>query len=178
VGRRCRIRAWNFLSILCDVRRHFHLVLVALLLGFFVPQGSNAQVLFGPKNQRLEVSKARIAPGEIITVIGKRFDPEVGLYLSFCKIPSPGAQPTPCGSINMQERSNTGYWISSNAPSYAKGLTIPFKKNGSFKVKLKIDPTIGDFTCSNNQCAVTVRADHLRTGDRSHDLFIPIRFKR
>lgn len=153
-------------------------IVIGLLAGFLLPQNGSAAVLFGPKNQRLEVSKVRINPGEIITVTGKRFDPEVGLYLSFCKIPAPGAQPTPCGSINMEERSNTGYWISSNAPSYAKGLTIPFRKNGSFTVKLKINPMIGEYRCASNECAVTIRADHLRTGDRSHDLFVPIRFKR
>lgn len=141
------------------------------------PINASAAVLFGPKNQRLEVSKTRISSGEVVTVVGKRFDPKVGIYLSFCKIPAAAEQPTPCASINMEERTNTGYWISSNAPSYAKGLTIPFKKNGSFKVKLKIDREINGFACGSNQCAVTIRADHLRTGDRSHDLFIPIRFK-
>ena len=155
---------------------HGVLLLSLILLASLIPHSSSAAVLFGTKNQRLEVSKVRITSGEIVTVTGKRFDPEVGLYLSFCKIPEPGAQPTPCGGINMQERSNTGYWISSNAPSYAKGLTIPFKKNGSFKVRLKVDRMIGDYRCGSNDCAVTIRADHLRTGDRSHDLFIPIRF--
>lgn len=152
-------------------------VLAALLLGFLAPINASATVIFGPKNQRLEISKARISSGEVVTVTGRRFDAEVGLYLSFCKIPDPGAQPTPCTSINMEERTNTGYWISSNAPTYARGLTVPFKKNGSFKLRLKIDRAINNFDCASNQCAVTVRADHLRTGDRSHDLFIPIRFK-
>ena len=139
---------------------------------------AHSAVLFGPKNQRLEVSKTKIASGEIVIVKGKRFDQEVGLYLSFCKIPNPGEQPTPCGGINMEERSNTGYWISSNAPSYAKGLTIPFKKSGSFQVKRKVDRMIGDYRCGKNDCAVTIRADHRRTGDRTHDLFIPISFKK
>lgn len=147
------------------------------VFALIAPTSASASVLFGPKNQRLEVSKTRITSGEVITVTGKRFDPEVGIYLSFCKIPAAGEQPTPCTSINMEERTNTGYWISSSAPSYAKGLTIPFKKNGSFKVRLKIDREINNFVCGSNQCAVTIRADHLRTSDRSHDLFIPIRFK-
>ncbi len=148
-----------------------------LLFSLFAANSSYSAVLFGSQNQRLEVSKTRISSGEIVVVKGKRFDPQVGLYLSFCKIPSPGQQPTPCGGINMEEKSNTGYWISSNAPSYAKGLTIPFKKNGSFQVKLKVDRMIGDYRCGKGDCAVTVRADHLRTGDRSHDLFVPINFK-
>lgn len=148
-----------------------------LITGAIAVPTANAEVLFGPRNERLEISKVRISPGEIITVTGRRFDPEVGIYLSFCKVPLPGQQPTPCGGINMKERSNTGYWISSNAPSYAKGLTIPFKKNGSFKVRLKIDQRIGEYKCASRECAVTIRADHLRSGDRSHDLFIPIEFK-
>jgi hypothetical protein len=159
------------------VRGSIAIIVATLFLALIAPHNASASVLFGPKNQRLEVSKTRVSPGEIITVSGRRFDPEIGLYLSFCKIPEPGAQPTPCSSINMQERSNTGYWISSNAPSYAKGLTIPFKKNGSFKVRLKIVPQINNFECRSNQCAVTIRADHLRTGDRSQDLLVPIRFK-
>lgn len=149
-------------------------ILFSLLLG----NSAHSAVLFGPSNQRLEVSKTRIKSGEIVEVSGKRFDSEIGLYLSFCKIPTPGEQPTPCGGINMEEKSNTGYWISSNAPSYAKGLTIPFKKGGSFQVKLKIDRMIGQYRCGKNDCAVTIRADHLRTGDRSHDLFIPVSFKK
>lgn len=154
------------------------LSLVVIITGSVNQQTAFGKVLFGPNDQRLEVSKVRISSGEIITVTGRRFDPEVGLYLSFCKIPAPGAQPTPCGGINMEERSNTGYWISSNAPSYAKGLTIPFKRNGSFQVKLKVNRMIGEYRCESNECAVTIRADHLRTGDRSHDLYIPIRFTR
>jgi hypothetical protein len=150
---------------------------LALLISFLAPYNATSAVLFGPKNQRLEVNKTRVLSGEIVTVTGRRFDPEIGIYLSFCKIPGAGEQPTPCTSINMEERTNTGYWISSSAPSYAKGLTIPFKKNGSFKVQLKISREINNFRCGSNQCAVTIRADHLRTGDRSHDLFIPIRFK-
>lgn len=154
------------------------LTFMVFLLSLLLVSPSHSAVLFGPKNQRLEVSKTKISPGEIVTVKGKRFDKEIGLYLSFCKIPSPGDQPTPCGGINMEERTNTGYWISSNAPSYAKGLTIPFKKNGSFQVRLKVDRMIGDYRCGKNDCAVTIRADHLRTADRSHDLFVPINFKK
>ncbi len=175
----CRIATVASRFILFHMRScKFVASFILLLLSLVVTNSSHGAVLFGSKNQRLEVSKTKISSGDIVTVKGKRFDPEVGLYLSFCKIPNPREQPTPCGGINMEERSNTGYWISSNAPSYAKGLTIPFKKNGSFQVKLNVDRMIGEYRCGKNDCAVTVRADHLRTGDRSHDLFIPINFKK
>lgn len=157
--------------------RLFSLVVLSISLSV-MPSKVSAQVLFGPDNQRIEVSKSKIRSGEVITVSGKKFNPEIGIYLTFCKIPEMGSQPTPCAPISMERQTNTGYWISSNAPNYAKGLTIPFRENGSFRVKLKIDRVIGNHRCSSRECGVTVRADHLRTSDRSQDLFIPIRFTR
>lgn len=159
------------------MRRLILLVLFLLALGTISPSAT-ARVMFGPDNQRLEVSKSKIKSGEVITVVGKRFNPDIGIYLSFCKIPASGSQPTPCAPISMERQTNSGYWISSNAPTYSKGLTTPFGENGSFRVRLKIDRQIGNYRCASNECAVTIRADHLRTSDRSQDLFIPIRFTR
>jgi hypothetical protein len=139
---------------------------------------SGKEVLFGARGERLSVSQSIVKPGGIVEITGKKFNPEVGIYLALCKIPAVGELPTPCSSVDMTGKSNTGYWISSNAPSYAKGLTKPFKKSGTFKLKLRLNPKIGDFTCSNRDCAITVRADHLRTSDRSYDMSIPIKFKK
>jgi hypothetical protein len=36
---------------------------------------------------------------------------------------------------------------------------------------------IGKFDCNKVKCAVAVRADHLRSEDRSYDLYLPITFK-
>lgn len=139
---------------------------------------SYGATLFGPRNERLEVSQTKIKSGSVVEVSGKRFNSEVGIYLSLCKVPAPGNRPTPCGSIDMKKKSNTGYWISSNAPSYSKGLTLAYGKNGSFKVKLKVNQIINGYKCKKNDCAITVRADHLKTGDRTYDLFIPVRFSK
>lgn len=147
----------------------------SMVLG--IPQASGKEVLFGARGEKLSVSQSTVKAGGIVKVEGRKFNPEVGIYLALCKIPAIGALPTPCSSVDMSGKSNTGYWISSNAPSYAKGLTKPFKKSGSFTVKLKLNPKINDFTCGNRDCAITVRADHLRTGDRSYDMYLPIKFK-
>jgi len=142
-----------------------------------IPLAGAKELLFGARGEILSVSQSTVKAGRIVKVEGRKFNPEVGIYLALCKIPTTGALPTPCSSVDMSGESNTGYWISSNAPSYANGLTKPFTKSGSFTVELKLNPKINDFTCGNGDCAITVRADHLRTGDRSYDMYLPIKFK-
>jgi hypothetical protein len=157
------------------------LSIVVMVLSFSTvisTTASSAATLFGPRNERLEVSQTKVKSGSVVEVSGKRFNTEVGIYVSLCKVPTPGSLPTPCGSIDMTKKSNTGYWISSNAPSYSKGLTLAYGKNGSFRVKLKVNQIINGYKCGKNDCAITVRADHLRTGDRSYDLLIPVRFSK
>ena len=65
----------------------------------------------------------------------------------------------------------------SNPPPYGIGLADPFKPGGRFTYKIKMSKKVGNFDCKKVKCAVTVRADHLRSEDRSYDLYLPITFK-
>jgi hypothetical protein len=154
--------------------------LLALLLIFSVSSMpiSSASFIKGAQGQVLSVSKTTVKSGSVVTVKGNYFDETVGIYLAFCVIPAKGKAPTPCGGgINKAGLSEASFWISSNPPPYAVGLTEEFLPGGRFTQKVKISKKIGKFDCTKVKCAITVRADHLRSNDRSSDLFIPITVK-
>lgn len=139
---------------------------------------SAAASIKGSLGQVLTVSKSSVRSGSFVTVNGKYFDETVGIYLAFCVIPPKGQAPTPCGGgINKAGLGEASFWISSNPPPYAVGLTEEFLPGGRFTQKVKISRKIGKFDCTKVKCAITVRADHLRSNDRSSDLFIPITIK-
>ena len=151
--------------------------LVMAMLVAAMPHASAASIT-GTQGQVLSVPKTTLKSGEIVTVTGKYFDETVGIYLAFCVIPKAGKAPTPCGGgVNKAGTGESSYWISSNPPPYATGLTDEFKTGGRFSMKVKVSKKIGNIDCTKVKCAITVRADHLRSNDRSHDLFIPIKIK-
>jgi hypothetical protein len=136
---------------------------------------SNAASIKGSQDQVLSVSKTTVKSGSTVTVNGKYFDETVGIYVAFCVVPPKGKAPTPCGGgVNKAGLNEASFWISSNPPPYAIGLTEEFLPGGRFTQKVKISKKIGKFDCTKVKCAITVRADHLRSNDRSSDLFIPI----
>lgn len=133
----------------------------------------------GKAGQVLKVSKARaLKPrGERVVVSGNRFDETVGIYVGLCVIPKKGRIPSPCGGgVDQTGGSGASKWISSNPPPYGAGLAIPFKAGGRFSVTLKVGAKIGAIDCRKRACAIFVRADHTRSDDRSHDLYIPVKF--
>ena len=139
---------------------------------------SSAASIKGSQGQTLTVSKTTVKSGSVVTVKGNFFDETVGIYLAFCVLPPKGQAPTPCGGgINKAGLGEASFWISSNPPPYAVGLTEEFLPGGRFTQKVKISKKIGKFDCTKVKCAITVRADHLRSNDRSSDLFIPITVK-
>ncbi len=139
---------------------------------------SSAASIKGSQGQTLTVSKTTVKSGSVVTVKGYYFDETVGIYLAFCVIPAKGKAPTPCGGgVNKAGLGEASFWISSNPPPYAAGLTEEFLPGGRFTQKVKISKKIGKFDCTKVKCAITVRADHLRSNDRSSDLFIPITVK-
>lgn len=153
------------------------LALVMVIAIISMPSSAAASIK-GSQGQVLTVSKSSVKSGSIITVNGKYFDETVGIYLAFCVIPPKGQAPTPCGGgINKAGLGEASFWISSNPPPYAVGLTEEFLPGGRFTQKVKISRKIGRFDCTKVKCAITVRADHLRSNDRSSDLFIPITIK-
>jgi hypothetical protein len=133
----------------------------------------------GDYGQVLSIKSQRVAPGSIIKVSGRGFDETIGIYLAICVIPEKGKAPTPCGGgVNKAGLGEASVWISSNAPGYAVGLTDEFLPGGRFTHNLSVSAKIGKFDCRKVRCAVTVRSDHLRTGDRTQDLFIPITIRK
>jgi hypothetical protein len=136
---------------------------------------ATAASIKGSQGQIFSVSKTTVKSGSIVTVNGKYFDETVGIYVAFCVVPPKGKAPTPCGGgVNKVGLNEASFWISSNPPPYAIGLTEEFLPGGRFTQKVKISKKIGKFDCTKVKCAITVRADHLRSNDRSSDLFIPI----
>jgi hypothetical protein len=129
--------------------------------------------------KRLTVSKTKgiERAGETITVTGRGYDETKGIYVAFCLDNGPGVMPSPCGGgADMSGGSGASVWISSNPPSYAEGLTTPYGRGGSFRVSIRVGQMIGDVDCAVRGCAVVTRNDHTRTGDRSQDVRIPVRF--
>lgn len=140
---------------------------------------ATSKTVKGSQGQTLSVDKTVIRANGKITIMGSNFDPKIGIYLAFCKTPKKGQPPTPCGGgINMSGEALSSIWISNDPPPYGDGLVEPFEKNGSFKVSLRLQPKFDDVNCRKVRCAITVRADHLRSSDRSSDLFVPIKFKK
>ena len=153
------------------------LALVTALAISSMPIASAASIK-GSQGQVLSVSKTSVKSGTVVTVKGNYFDETVGIYLAFCVIPAKGKAPTPCGGgINKAGLGEASFWISSNPPPYAVGLTEEFLPGGRFTQKVKISKRIGKFDCTKVKCAITVRAAHLRSNDRTSDLFIPITVK-
>ena len=151
--------------------------LVAAITVASMPASSAASIK-GSQGQVLSVSKTTVKNGSMVTVKGNYFDETVGIYLAFCVIPAKGKAPTPCGGgVNKAGLSEASFWISSNPPPYVVGLSEEFLPGGRFTQKVKISKKIGKFDCTKVKCAITVRADHLRSNDRSSDLFIPITVK-
>lgn len=149
------------------------MIAVAILVAAM--PSSFAASIKGSQDQVLSVSKTTVKSGSTVTVNGKYFDETIGIYLAFCVVPPKGKAPTPCGGgVNKAGSSEASFWISSNPPPYAIGLTEEYLPGGRFTQKVKISKKIGKFDCTKVKCAITVRADHLRSNDRSSDLFIPI----
>ncbi|SDT74935.1 hypothetical protein [Actinoplanes derwentensis] len=132
---------------------------------------SAAKRLTASKTKKLDRS------GETVTVTGRGYDETKGIYVAFCLDNGAGVLPSPCGGgQDMSGSSGASVWISSNPPSYAEGLTKPYGKNGSFTVSIRVSQMIGEIDCAVRACAIVTRNDHTRTGDRSQDVRIPVRF--
>lgn len=154
------------------------IVLTSSLLLTVTPSAQAASVT-GSAGQLLTTSKTLAKSGEDVIVTGSKFDETIGIYLGYCVVPAKGAVPTPCGGgINKAGIGDASFWISSNPPPYGVGLAKDFLPGGRFKETIKVSKMIGKFDCTKVKCAITVRADHLRSNDRSSDLFIPITIKK
>jgi opacity protein-like surface antigen len=154
------------------------LLAFVLAIALLAMPAAQAVSVKGSQGQQLTVSATTAKNGSMITVRGNRFDETVGIYLAFCVVPKKGELPTPCGGgVNKAGTGESSFWISSNPPPYAVGLTDEFSPGGRFTHKVKISKKIGKFDCTKVKCAITVRADHLRGNDRSYDMFVPVKIK-
>jgi len=154
------------------------LLALVLAIALLAMPAAQAVSVKGSQGQQLNVSATTAKNGSMITVSGNRFDETVGIYLAFCVVPKKGELPTPCGGgVNKAGTGESSFWISSNPPPYAVGLTDEFSPGGRFTHKVKISKKIGKFDCTKVKCAITVRADHLRGNDRSYDMFVPVKIK-
>jgi hypothetical protein len=128
----------------------------------------------------LSVSKVAglAAEGETVRVTGTGYDTNKGIYVAFCVLPAKDQPPTPCGGGMDTSGSGGGsHWISSNGPSYGKGLFEPYGPGGSFDVTIDVKAALNDDTdCRAVRCALVTRNDHLRSSDRSQDIFVPVSF--
>lgn len=137
-----------------------------------VAKGDYGQRVVVSQTQNLDPLRQRIV------VRGRQFNPRVGVYVALCVRPKEGGAPSPCGGgIDLDASSQSSAWVSSNPPPYARNLVTPFKKKGRFTVSLDVSSRIGDVDCRRIQCAITIRADHTRSRDRSHDIIIPVDFR-
>jgi hypothetical protein len=131
-----------------------------------------------PNGSSISINKNTFSKPTLLTVTGRGFDETVGIYLALCVVPKKGQLPTPCGGgVNKDGVSQSSYWISSNPPPYGQTLANEYLPGGRFTQQVSITRKIGKFDCRKVKCAITVRADHTREGDRTRDIFIPITFK-
>jgi hypothetical protein len=136
-----------------------------------------ATTVRGADGQSISISTTKFSKNSTVLVTGRGFDETVGLYLAYCLLPKKGQAPTPCGGgINKDGSASSSIWISSNPPPYAGELAQPFLPGGRFNQSVTISKKIGKIDCTKRRCAIAVRADHIREGDRSADLFLPITF--
>jgi len=126
----------------------------------------------------ISIAKKTYSKEGKIKVTGRGFDETVGIYLAYCVLPKKGEPPTPCGGgVNKAGIGEASHWISSNPPPYGAGLAIAYKAGGRFSEMVAITRKIGKYDCQKITCAITVRSDHLHEGDRSGDIYIPIKFR-
>jgi hypothetical protein len=115
--------------------------------------------------------------GATVRVTGSGYDMTVGIYVALCVVPKKGRVPTPCvGGINTSGKAAASVWVSSNPPPYGQTLATPFKKGGSFSVKLRVQAKVGTIDCHVVKCAIVTRADHLNSDNRTLDVVVPVRF--
>lgn len=140
---------------------------------------STQQTVKGPAGQILTVSATEVRNGQVLTVIGDKYNKKVGIYLAFCVVGAKGAMPGPCGGgVNTGGSATSSVWISSNPPAYGKSLAVPFSKSGGFNQSLTVSRYIGDVDCAVIKCAVVTRADHTKSTYRKADVIIPMKFKK
>ena len=132
----------------------------------------------GPTGQRLTVWQGNlVAADNYVTVSGKGYSKQHGIYVTYCVIPKKGTRPELCGPFDVTGKNNASVWISSNPPLYAAWMVSGFGDGGTFKTQIKVTAKIGDYDCRVVRCAITTRADHTQSDYRGADVFVPIKIR-
>ena len=165
----------------------FAKILIALGLCLVMPLSSIAATNKGKSasgrgasGQILTVTPARaVVDGQTLTVVGKKYNRDVGIYVAFCEMPKPNTKPEHCyGGINIKGSSKGSIWITSHKPWFVPSSAVKkFTKLGSFQVKVTVARMIDETDCKVTKCAVVTRADHTDSENRSADVIVPITFK-
>lgn len=164
--------------------KKFLATFTALLVVFAVSMSpaqakSSKKTVKGPNGQSLTVSTTKVSDGKVVSVVGKKYNKNVGIYLAFCVVNAKGEVPSPCGGgVNTSGTSEGSIWISSNPPEYGKSLAIPFSKSGGFKQKITVSRYIGNIDCALVKCAIVTRADHTDSANRTADVIAVLKFKK
>lgn len=120
--------------------------------------------------------------GTDVRVTGTGFDESKGIYVALCVDNGEDARPTPClGGVDMTGEGGSSGWISSNPPTYGKGVAVPFEQGGSFDVVVHVAPADANVDCRDaavapRGCVLATFADHTRISDRSADALVPVTF--
>lgn len=132
----------------------------------------------GPTGQRLTVWQGNLVTAETyVTVTGKGYSKQHGIYVTYCVIPPKGAKPELCGPFDITGKNNASVWVSSNPPLYAAWMVHGFGDGGTFKEHIKVTAKIGDYDCRVVRCAITTRADHTQSDYRKADVFVPVKIR-
>lgn len=132
----------------------------------------------GQRTLRVGQSQGLLSAGQTVGVSGSGYDTAKGIYVALCVVTPADAPPSPCGGgIDQTGETGASQWVSSNPPSYGVGLATPYGAGGSFSVNVTAAAVIAPgFDCRQIQCAIVSRNDHVRTADRSQDIFVPVTF--
>lgn len=145
------------------------------------PAPSGTRSATGANGQSITVTPVDGLPlsGGTVQVTGTGFSHDKGVYLALCVDNGPTAAPAPCvGGAPMAGGTGASYWISTNPPSYAIGLTKPLDDDGGFSLALSISSTGEGIDClaEGTKCVVSTRADHTQPGERGWDTVVPVTF--
>lgn len=121
--------------------------------------------------------------GDLVTVTGTGYDSSIGIYVSFCQLPSDTSKkPGPClGDIPASEDSAeeaaddllSSAWVSNNW-AWKAFATHQFTGDG-FSVNLVVpEPAGNGADCLEKPCGIVTRADHTAASDRVQDVALPI----
>ena len=138
------------------LRRSF---LIAAIIALLSPLAANAKTtITGGPFTNLP------ATGQIITMKLSGFPTNAGFYLLQCLSNHDNARPSVCNPANQ-------LWISNSVgANFAPTADIQFKPTATF--------TLGNtgVDCTKARCELFMRLDHMASGDRSEDQYIPLTF--